>query len=528
MIVPLSVLEFRDRAEIYFRGKIGVIDGELQFTYAQFAERTHRMANALRALGVRKGDRISFLSYNTHHLLEAYYGVIEAGAVLNPINIRLTPSDIGYILNHSASRVVFFHKDFAPLLQAAKNSLTSTQSFVIMEGEMGGMATHEYEGLLASASHEYHPPEFDENDIAELFYTSGTTGTPKGVALTHRTLHLHAIYSALALNHGDADVILHVVPLFHVNGWGTPHTITMCGGTHVLLRKFDPTALLELAQKYKVTHLLAVPVIYNALVNHPQLHSYDLSSVRYMIAGGAPSSPTLIRSMEEKLHGRALVGYGLSETSPVIALASPRDHLTASEPPERRQERQAMTGWATPGSHLRVVDSSGRDVPANGQQIGEIVVRSNVVMHSYYKDPEATSNVIRDGWFHTGDMAVVDAEGYLSIRDRSKDIIISGGENISSIEIENAIQSHPAVFEVAVVAAPDENWGEVPVAMVVLKPGMNAQEEDLLQHSRAHLANFKIPKKIYFREQLPKGGTGKILKGELREPLWKGMTKRVH
>ncbi len=530
MFIPLSVLEFRDRAEMYFRDKIGVIDGEKQFTYGEFARRTHRLANALRNLGLQKGERVSFLTYNTHQLLEAYYGVLEAGAILNPINIRLTPQDIGYILNHSGTRAVFYHKDLAPLVQGVKGALTETRHFVVMEGDLDGLATHEYEGLLASGSPDYTPPDFDENDVAELFYTSGTTGKPKGVALTHRNLHLHCLYSALGLGLSDDNVILHVVPLFHVNGWGTPHTLTMAGGTHVMLRKFDPAALLGLVQKHRVTHLLGVPLIFNALVNFPGLSQYDLSSLRFLVSGGAPTSPTLIKAMQEKLGGSALaiVGYGLSETSPVLTLAKPRAHLTAAEPPEMQQQRQAFTGWALPGVHLRVVDSKGNDVRPDGQQIGEIVARSNVVMEGYYKDPEATQAAIREGWFYTGDMATLDEHGYVLIKDRSKDIIISGGENISSVEIENALYAHPAVFECAVVAAPDEKWGEIPVALVVLKPGQSAAADDLLAHCREHLAGFKIPKQIEFREQLPKGGTGKILKAELREPFWKGMEKRVH
>jgi acyl-CoA synthetase (AMP-forming)/AMP-acid ligase II len=528
MFVPLSVLDFRDRAETFFRDKVGVIDGDKQFTYGEYGERTHRLANALRDLGVGKGDRVSFITYNTHQLLEAYYGVIEAGAILNPINIRLTPQDIGYILNHSASKVFFYHKDFAPLVEAIKPSLPEAKHFVVMEGEAGGVATHEYEGLLAEASTDYHPPEIDENDIAELFYTSGTTAKPKGVALTHRSLHLHGVYSALSLQPGDSDVILHVVPLYHVNGWGTPHTFTMAGGTHVMLRKFDPGALLGLVQKYGVTYLLGVPTIFNALVNYPQRSDYDLSSVRFMMTGGAPASPTLIKAMQEKLHGTAMVGYGLSETSPVIVLAKPRQHLTDREGAEKDLARRAMTGWAIPGATLRVVDSEGKDVRPDGQQIGEIIVRSNVVMQGYYKEPEATRAAIRDGWFYTGDMATIDEEGYLLIKDRAKDIIISGGINISSVEVENALYAHPAVLECAVVAAPDDKWGETPAAVVVLKPGMSATQEELLACAREHLAGFKMPKQIEFRDQLPKGGTGKILKAELREPFWQGMEKRVH
>jgi fatty-acyl-CoA synthase len=247
-----------------------------------------------------------------------------------------------------------------------------------------------------------------------------------------------------------------------------------------------------------------------------------------MLTGGAPASPTLIRAMQEKIGGSAMVGYGLSETSPVICLARPRKHLTAREPADMKMARQAMTGWAIPGATLRVVDSSGKDVQHDGKQIGEIVVHSNVVMNGYYKDPEATNAAIRDGWFHTGDMATMDEEGYLLIKDRSKDIIISGGVNISSVEIETALSAHPAVFENAVVAAPDDTWGEIPVAIVVLKPGATATAEDLLAHCREHLAHYKVPKHFEFREQLPKGGTGKILKAELREPFWRGQEKRVH
>lgn len=528
MIVPLSVLEFRDRAEMYFREKTGIIDGQKRFTYGEFATRTHRLANALRMLGIRKGDRVSFLTYNTHQLLEAYFGVLESGAVLNPINIRLTPLDIAYILNHSGTKAVFYHKDFSPLVESLATSLATAPQFVVMEGEPVGSATHEYEGLLAAASAEYRRPEIDENDVAELFYTSGTTARPKGVALTHRSLHLHSLYAALGLNCSDEDVVLHVVPLFHVNGWGTPHFVTMSGGTHVMMRKFDPLVLLGLVQEHRVTHLFGVPLIFNALLHHPERGKFDVSSLKLLIAGGAPSSPTLIAALKESFGCHAMVGYGLTETSPVICLSRSRRHLTVSEPAGMETARLAMTGWATIGSWIRVVDSQDADVRSDGTQIGEIVVRSNTVMEGYYQESDATEKAIRNGWFHTGDMATVDDDGYLLIKDRSKDIIISGGENISSVEIETALYAHPAVLECSVVAAPDDRWGEIPVAIVVLKPGMTAGAEELEEHCRNSLAGFKIPRRIEFREQLPKGGTGKVLKAELRESFWRGIEKRVH
>jgi fatty-acyl-CoA synthase len=527
MIVPLSVLEFRDRAERSFGPKVGVVDGERRFTYAEYAERTHRLANALVGLGVAPGDRVSFITYNTHQLLEAYYGVLEAGAVLNPINIRLSPSDIAYILEHAATRVVVFHHDFSPLVEQIVPQLAARPTLVVLEGEAGALADHEYEALLAAASATPLEPEIDENAVAELFYTSGTTGRPKGVALTHRNLHLHAVYAELALRFGEDDVVLHVVPLFHVNGWGTPHYLTMLGGRHVMLRKFDPVALMTLVQDEGVTRLLGVPTIFNVVLNHPQRSSFDLSSLRGLLVGGAPSSPALIAALERELGCQAIVGYGLSETSPILTLADPRSWLAATESAEAHQARQAATGWAVAGVNIRVVDAEGHDVRLDGQQIGEIVARSNVVMDGYYREPEATAAAIREGWFHTGDMAVVDAAGDVTIKDRSKDIIIRGGENISSVEIENALAAHPAVLECAVVAAPDEQWGEAPVAVVVLKDGASATPDDLLAHCRQRLASFKVPREIVLRETLPKGGTGKILKADLREPYWAGRDKRV-
>lgn len=523
MRVPLSVLEFRDRAGAYFGNVEAVMDGDKRFTYAEYAERTHRLANALRGIGVRPGDRVSFITYNTHQLLEAYYGVLESGAVLNPLNVRLAPAEIGYILGHAGSQVVFYHVDFEPMVTALRPSLASEVRWVRMEGP-----ADEYEALLAEASSEYRAPEIDEDGMAELFYTSGTTGRPKGVMLTHRNLHLHALSAALALGVTDADTILHVVPLFHVNGWGAPHWTTAVGGRHVMLRKFEPAELLRLVEAHGVTRLLAVPAIFNALVNHPDRATRDLSSLQEAMIGGAPASPTLVDAIERELGCRAIVGYGLSETTPVIAVARPRLWLTDHEAPEMQAARKAMTGYAVVGTALRVVDADGNDVAPDGEQIGEIVVRSNLVMDGYYRDPEATAEKIRQGWFHTGDMAVIDERGYITIKDRSKDIIISGGENISSVEIENAIASHPAVLECAVVAAPDDKWGEVPVALVVFKDSAAVSPDELRDHARAQLAGFKVPREIEVRDALPKGGTGKILKAELREPYWQGREKRVN
>jgi fatty-acyl-CoA synthase len=284
---------------------------------------------------------------------------------------------------------------------------------------------------------------------------------------------------------------------------------------------------MRLVERHRVTRLLAVPTIFNAVLNSRERPNHDLSSLKQLIIGGSPAAPALVRALEAEIGAEAIVGYGLTETSPIIALAQPRQVLTEAEPAARRIERQAMTGWAIPGVRLRVVDGEGRDVPAHGRQIGEIIVRGNTVMDGYYRDADATAATIRDGWLHTGDMAVVDEAGYLMIKDRSKDIIISAGENISSVEIEVALAAHPAVLECAVVAAPDSHRGEVPVAFVVLKPDATATATELRAYAREHLAAHKVPRRIDFRDALPKGGTGKILKAELREPLWAGLDARV-
>jgi len=528
VFIPMSVLEFRDRAAAFFGDRVGVVDGEAAVTYRVFAERTHRLANALVGLGVTPGDRVSFLTYNTRQLLEAYYGVLEAGAVLNPINIRLSPNEIAYILDHAGSKVVAFHRDFLPLVEAIAPKASARPRFVIIEGEAGGIASDDYESLLAAGSPEPRHPQLDETAVAELFYTSGTTGLPKGVALTHRQLYLHALNAEVALGFGEDDVVLHVVPMFHVNGWGVPHFLTMVGGQHVMLRRFDPVALIEHVERHRVTRLLGVPAIFNAVLHSSERARHDLSSLRQLIIGGAPASPALVRGLEDAFGVQAIVGYGLSETSPIITLATPRHVVTAAEPPERRIERQAMTGWALPGTRIRVVTGEGADVRPDGEQIGEIVVRGHGVMEGYYRDPDETAHAMRDGWFHTGDMATIDEAGYVLIKDRAKDVIIRGGENLSSVEVENAIAAHPAVLEVAVVAAPDERFGEAPVALVVLKPDATVTVSELRAHCRANLARFKVPREFHFRDSLPKGGTGKILKAELREPFWKGYESRVH
>jgi fatty-acyl-CoA synthase len=531
MNIPLTPLRFQRRAATLYRKKVGVICGRERFTYGQFNDRVNRLSRALGSLGVAKGDRVALLSYNCHRLLEAYYGVVQTGAVLMPLNIRLSPQELSYILNDAEASLLFLDPDFIPLVETFRKDVTTVKAFVLLDdAEKPRWALPvTYDELLAEhTGEELDTSDIREDDLAELFYTSGTTGDPKGVMLSHRNLYLHAL-SVLASHHvTENDVQLHTIPLFHVNGWGTPQTLTCVGGTHVMLRRFDPKTVLELVEAERVTIFSLVPTMATALVNYPEVSRYDVSSVRLILIGGAASPPELIRAVEEKFpSARCYAGYGLSETSPVLTVSFLK-HEHQGLTGEARYRRQAMTGYALPGVELRVVNEKGEDVKPDGQQIGEIIARSDGVMLGYWRRPEETAAVIRDGWFHTGDMATIDEDGYILIVDRKKDIIISGGENIASLEIEKVLAAHPAVYECAVIAVPDEKWGEVPKALVVLKPEMTATAEELIEFCKSRLASFKAPKSIDFYESLPKGGTGKILKRELREKYWKGYEKRVH
>jgi fatty-acyl-CoA synthase len=493
MNVPLTPLEFRQRAVNLYGDKIGIVDGTKHFTYADYDQRINRFANALTNLGVGQGDVVSFITYNSHQLLEAYYAVPQIEGILNPINIRLSHHEIEYILNHAETKVLCFHHDFLPLVEDMRDQIPMVEHYIIMESKDQPDWTQDYESILENASPEAEIDwdNIDEDAVIELFYTSGTTGPPKGVQITNRSLYIHTLTAIPGFRVSDHDTLLHVVPLFHVNGWGSPQFLTAVGGKHVMLRKVDFGEMLRLIEEEQVTKLLGVPTIFNGLLQHPDLKKHDLSSLEEVIIGGAPSPLSLIEALEKDIGCRAYVGYGLTETTPFIVLP-------------------------LVGVRIRVVDESGDDVPPDEKTIGEIVVRGNQVMKGYLKDPEGNEAVIVDGWFHTGDMAVVDEEGYITIVDRKKDVIISGGENISSVEIEKVIQDHPAVFEVVVIGVPDEKWGEVPKALIVLEPGMQVTEEEIVSHVRKYLAGYKTPKSVEFRSEFPKGGTGKILKQDLR------------
>ncbi|MBM3753934.1 MAG: long-chain-fatty-acid--CoA ligase [Acidobacteria bacterium] len=527
MNLALTPIRFLYRAMDVFSNKTGVICGAKTFTYGQFGERCERLASGLKRLGVLPGDRVAYLSFNTHQLLEGYYGVVMAGAIVMPINVRLSLQELATVLNHSGARVLLFENDFAATVAQLKSACPFVEHYITLDAVID-VATMTSTKLIDSGEAEHVDwTRIDEDSVAELFYTSGSTGSPKGVALTHRNLYLHGLMVATIMSDPGNMIDLHTIPLFHANGWGRPQTSTFLGVTQIMVRRFEPVSVLKMIAQYKATDMSLVPTMANAILACPELGQHDGSSLRRILLGGAAASPSLVERLEKAFGCTVASGYGLSETSPVLTTALPKPGVEYTSN-EDRWQKQALTGWPIIGAEVRVVDPEGADVPKDNESIGEIIARGDNIMQGYYREQEATDAVIRDGWFHTGDMAAWDGNGYLKIVDRKKEIIISGGENISSIEVEKAIYAHEGVLECAVVAAPDEKWGEVPVALIVRKDGASFSAEELMEFLGSRLGRFKLPRQIHFEtEALPKTGTGKIRKNILRERFWAGREKRI-
>jgi fatty-acyl-CoA synthase len=527
MKLPLTPIRCLYRGVDLYGEKVGVVSGTDRYTYAQFGERCERLAAGLLAEGVRRGDRVAFLSFNNNQLLEGYYAAPLIRAIAMPLNVRLQASELTAILNHAEATVLVFENDFAPYMPQLRITCPTIQRWVSIDGS-NSHADLTFEELLSRGRIE-RPDlrSFDEGEIAELFYTSGSTGTPKGVMLSHRTLYLHALAVAGTFNHDDNGVELHTIPLFHANGWGRPQTAVMNGLKQVMVRRFDPVQVLQLIQDEGATAMSLVPTMANSLLNCPALGKFDTSSMQEIHIGGAAAAPELIAQMEAAFRCRVMAGYGLTETCPVATSARTKCTVRYAGD-EDRVRHMAMAGWVLPGCEIRVVDLHMKDVPKDMEAVGEVVIRGDNVMDGYFKEPEATAAVMSGDWLHTGDMAVWDRENYIHIVDRKKDIIVSGGENISSIEVEKAICAHPSVLECAVVACPDPKWGEVPAAVIVVKSGRQLEREELLAFLGDRIAGFKMPRILEFTTQpLPKTGTGKILKRELREAYWMGKQVRV-
>ena len=514
METPLTPLEFARRARKLYPERVAVIDGDSRWTYAQFLDRCDRWSTALQELGIRSGDRVAYLSPNSHAQLESFYAVPQIAAVLVPLNHRLIADDFVYLLNHSGARIVCAHRDYLETIDSIRSRLPQLEHFVALTGEANDWL--DYETLLSARSPDFIPPEIRETDLLTINYTSGTTSRPKGVMITHRNAWMNSIGTLIHQPITCADRYLWTLPMFHANGWTFVWTITAAGATHICLRKVEPRAVFELMAKEQVTMLCAAPTVLISLANAPEdLRRLAPKGVRVLTAGAPPAASTIQR-LEEELGWTITQLYGLTETAPFITVCEQRPEHTSLPPNERAAIKARQGVELITSGELRVVDEEDNDVPRDGITQGEIVARGNVIMAGYYNDPEATEQALRGGWLRTGDAAVVHPDGYVEIRDRLKDVIISGGENISSVEVEGVLLRHPAVQEVAIVGLPHERWGEAPHAFVVLRQGARADESELREFARANIAHFKAPHSVTFIKELPKTATGKIQKYVLR------------
>jgi fatty-acyl-CoA synthase len=516
MEIPLSPLEFARRARRLYADREAVVDGDRRLTYAGFFHRCDLWSSALQSMGIRQGDRVAYIAPNTHANLEGYYAVPQIGAVLVPINYRLTPDDFVYLINHSGAKVVCAHADYLDSLDGVRSQMGGVEHFVALEGGAGRPGWSDYESILARATAVFTRPEIPENDLLTINYTSGTTARPKGVMMTHRNAYMNTVGTLIHHPMTCADRYLWTLPMFHANGWTFVWTVTAVGGTHICLRRVDPARIFDTLRRERGTMLCAAPTVLIGIANSSgELRAGVPRGVRVLTAGAPPAAATIER-VEVELGWELTHVYGLTETAPFITVCEPRPEDATRSEHERAQFKARQGVELITSGEVRVVDPSGAEVPADGATTGEITVRGNVVMLGYYNDPEATARSICDGWFHSGDAAVVHPDGYIEIRDRLKDVIISGGENISSIEVEGVLLRHPAVQEVAIVGIPDEKWGEAPHAFVVLRLGCSATEIELRDFARASLAHFKCPKAVRFVTELPKTATGKIQKFVLR------------
>jgi len=524
----LTPQAFLERSARVFGKREAVVYGSDRYTYSQLMRRVNRFASALKIAGVKKGDRVAFLAPNIPAILEAHYAVPLAEAILVPINIRLTSKEVDFILNHSEPKLLFVDSQLTGLLEPILDRLKSIKTVTILDAPDGNrLAGPDYEEFLMSGVEDrLEWARGNEEDLISINYTSGTTGQPKGVMCSHRGAYLQSLGVALEMHLDNESRYLWTLPMFHCNGWCCSWAVTAVGGLHVCLRRADSEAIWDLILKERITHFCAAPTVLITLLNHPAAREVHLPQKVRVVTAGAPPSPTLLSQVEsagiEVIHQ-----YGLTETYGPYTFCEWQSKW--NELPTEEQSRiKARQGVPLiSADKVRIVNDSMQDVPEDGKTLGEVVMRGNTVMKGYFKQPETTVEAFEGGWFHSGDLGVIHPGGYIELRDRKKDMIISGGEHIYSIELESAIAEHPDVLEVAVIAIPDDKWGEVPKAFVVPKPGANITERSIINFARQRVAPFKRPKAVEFGD-LPKTSTGKVQKHILREKEWSGHDKRIH
>lgn len=526
---PLLIKTLLTTPLIYAPNQKIIYRDQQEFTYSQFGKRICQLAHALTKLGVEAGNTVAVMDYDLHRYLECYFAVPMLGAILHTVNVRLSSEQLLYTINHAEDDVLLINADFLPMLAAIKDNLTTVKKIVLLSDSndpANGQDT-EYERMLQEQPEEYAFPDFDENSIATTFYTTGTTGLPKGVYFSHRQLVLHT-YGVLAglcaydsqARISSADVYMPITPMFHVHAWGMPYLMTMLGCKQVYPGRYEPATLLKLITTNDVTFSHCVPTILHMLLSHPSLVECDLTRWKVIIGGSALSKGMCSQAMA---HGINLfTGYGMSETCPILTLANLKPHMREWD--ENRQiTMRCRTGLPVNNVQLELFDPNGQPVPHDGKSTGEVVVRTPWLTQGYFKDEEKSRELWAGGWLHTGDIGFIDSEGYLQITDRLKDVIKTGGEWISSLELEDIISQHPGVSEVAVIGIQDAKWGERPMALVVPKLGNNQPllAEDILAAIKAHVDNgtlpkFGIPEKVLIVEQIAKTSVGKINKKQLR------------
>jgi long-chain acyl-CoA synthetase len=507
----------------FYPNNTATVDGAHRQTYRELRTRVDALAAALQQLGIKQGDRVAILMLNGHEFAEVIFACWEIGAVVVPLNYRLAAEELIFIINDAECAAMISDDVMLPLTVAMRLRLEGIQHHIATAQADGFLA---YEELLTNSASSFTSPEIAENDLAGLFYTSGTTGLPKGVMLSQRNLWMNLLHSLAAIPPKEGEVYMHAAPMFHLADFPALMSVTQHGCTHVMLKRFDPAAFLELVERERVSRVTLVPTMINFIINHPEVKTRDVSSLKVITYGASPMPAELLKRAMQTLPGVEFYqGYGQSESSPLLTRLSPQDHVL--EGPEHLTRRLASCGRPIVGVELDIFDEN--DQPVQLGEVGEIVARGPNVMLGYWKRPEETARTLRGGWLHTGDAARMDEHGYFYIVDRTKDMIVTGGENVYSTEVENVLFKHPAIREVAVIGIPDEKWGEVVAAVVTLKTDATVTAEELIAHCAAHLAHYKTPKLVELREgELPKGGTGKIDKKVLREPYWKGFARRVN
>ncbi len=499
-ILPQTIKLHQEKKAIFCEGD--------EFTYKQFGIRVGKLANSLLKLGITNGKKVAVLHKNCHYFLESYYGVMQTGATLVPLNYYLSADELAFILNDSETDLLIANSNLSNNVEDTRKRIEKDIR-IIWTGK-------DYEDLITSANSNIPFVDVKDDDIAQIYYTSGTTGRSKGVILSHKNVCYHSLCTIDELALNKKDIWLHAAPLFHLaDAWAT-WAITSVGGTHVLVSDFNLKKVCRAIEKQRVTLTNLVPTMYYRLVNYPEVNNYDYSSLRVLMSGGAPISPNLVERIIETFNCDYVQTYGMTETSPFLTMSILKDHLRAL-PYKDQLKYKSSTGRKFKGAELKVVNKKNHEVKKNNKEVGEIIVKGDSITRGYWKLPQETEKVFKNGWLYTGDMAVINKDGYVTIVDRKDDMIITGGENVYSIEVENVLYTHPAVFEAVVFGVPNEEWGEIVKAIVVLKDGKNATEKDIIEFCKEKLSVYKVPKLVEFQECLPKLGSGKICKKMIKK-----------